>query len=159
VPLFDAYVINYEYTYPSIAERVISKFTKLLASYGLFYEPGNRTDLALHYIDSALEDEATTTEKEGESYNSPVLIKKSSCPAELEPIRAEWEKRQNDYGDEGACVIGAGFRFVFNGLFYDLPPQGLTQGCNSWEASVEDIKQMLIDADCEDVKFECGVMD
>jgi hypothetical protein len=139
--------------------EVMPKFTKLLASYGLFYEQGNHSNLAAYYIESYPEEETAAEEKEGASNNNPIYIRKASCPAALEPARAEWEKRQNDYGDVGSCVIDAGFRFVFDGLFYKMPPQGCTQGSISWEASVDYIQQMLVDAGCKDVSYNCGVMD
>jgi len=82
-----------------------------------------------------------------------------NCPPELEDIRAEWQKRQNEYGDVGCCVIGAGFEFEFGGTQYRMPPQGYTQGSCSWEASKDDIGKMLIEAGCNDVSYDWGRID
>ena len=97
--------------------------------------------------------------KEGSSPKMPVHIRKGACPADIEPIRAEWEKRQNEYGDIGSAVRGAGLVFKYNGLYYKMPPQGRWQGSCSWEASVDVIEQMLIDAGCKKVVYEWGVLD
>jgi len=101
----------------------------------------------------------SVTIKEGSSPKMPVLIRKGNCPADIEPARCEWEKRQYEYGDVGGAVIGAGFSFKYDGLYYWMPPQGHWQGNVSWEASRDIIKQMLIDAGCIKVIYKWGVLD
>ena len=138
----------------SLAAVFIPRFTKLLESYGLFYELGDAWNLGTYYRKSP---EDTKNQEGGDSEN-PIYITKSDCPEELEEIRASWEARQNEYGDVGSAVIGAGFTFKFLGKFYKMRPQGRWQGSLSWESSVNAIKQMLIDALCENVVFHDGVI-
>ena len=98
-------------------------------------------------------------QKEGDSRNNPIFIRTNQCPYELEPIRAEWEKREIKHGDDGPCVLGAGFKFKFKELYYKMPPQGQCQGSLSWESSMDIIEQMLIAAGCEELSFDYGNMD
>ena len=149
-------VINY---YASkMASIVMPKFMKILDSYGLYYEKGDAWNLTTYYSDPALS-ENKPIPKEGGNSKNPICIRRDTCPSELEHIRVEWENRQNNYGDVGSCVIGAGFKFKYNGLYYRMPPQGRWQGSCSWEASKNDIQDMLANAGCEDIVYNWGVMD
>ena len=148
-------IINY-YT-PEVAKTVMPKFTGILNSYGLYYELGEPWNLAAYYINSVFDPVKKT--KEGECSKTPIYISRDTCPAGIEPVRTEWERRQNDYGDAGSCVIGAGFRFKYDGLHYKMPPQGCWQGSCSWETSKHIIQDMLNDAGCTDITYIWGNMD
>lgn len=149
-------VLNYHYD--NFSEKVITEFQTLLSVYGLYYELGEHWNLGTYYKDG----EPHKTPKpdiKGAHPNNPIYIRKNACPADLEPIRAEWEKRQNQYGEGGSCVIGAGFSFRFKNLFYWMRPQGRWQGSCSWEDSIDEIRVMLNDAGCENIVFHYGNMD
>jgi hypothetical protein len=152
-------VINYHD--PARYDKVMPKFEKILAAYGLYFELWSSWNLSTYYLDPP--PGYYKEIPEGESRTKPISIDKSNCPVELEPIRAEWEKRQDEYGDahgdEGNCVIGAWFRFKFDGLYYRMSPQGHFQGSITWETSKDTIEQMLKDAGCEDVEYDYGRMD
>lgn len=149
-------VINYHM--PSLHNEVMPKFKKILENYGLYYEQGHAWNLSTYYDDpEAYAD--VQEEKEGDSHITPIIIRKGQCPIELEPIRAEWEKRQLEHGEDGSSVIGAGFGFRFKGLYYRMPPQGPYQGSISWEASKDIIQRMLIAAECEELSYDDGRMD
>ena len=149
-------VINY-YA-PATANIVLPKFSGILKAYGLYYELGNPWNLATYYCNPKLA-KSVPEIKEGENAKNPVRIYRDNCPAELEAVRAEWEQRQNIYGDVGTCVLGAGFTFKHKGVYYKMPPQGRWQGSLSWEASKDDIKDMLLDIGCEDITYDWGRMD
>jgi hypothetical protein len=146
-------VLNYRNE--SLANVFIPRFTKLLDSYGLLYELGDEWNLGTYYRDAPEEE----VKERGTCKDNPIYIKQPTCPPLLEEIRALWEKRQNEYGDVGCAISGAGFAFKFIDKYFFMPPQGMCQGNVSWEDSVDTIKQLLIDAGCEDVVFHDGVMD
>lgn len=149
-------VINYNL--PSLHNKIYPLFAKLLGNYGLFYELGHKWNLFTYYIEpDAYPD--VQEEIAGESFKNPICIKNECCPYELEPIRVEWERRQTEHGEDGTCVIGAGFRFKFKNLYYRMPPQGPYQGCCSWEASKDIIQEKLIAAGCKELIYEDGRMD
>lgn len=149
-------VINYNL--PSLYDEVIPKFQAVLEANGLHYEQGYPWNLSTYYNDpDAYAD--VEEEMEGSSHKNPIFIRKGQCPDSLEPIRAEWEKRQIQHGEDGSCVIGAGFRFKYEGLYYKMPPQGPYQGSISWEASKDIIQRMLIDVGCDELSYDDGRLD
>lgn len=151
-------VINYYCG--GFGESMLEKFNKILKKYGLYYELGNAWNLSTHYLNNDLEMLGYAPVLEGEKKNPIFILKyKGNCPPAIEPIRAEWEKRENEYGDVGSCVIGAGFEFKYEGLYYEMPPQGHWQGSVSWEASVNDIQKLLTEVGCEEIYFNYGRMD
>jgi len=149
-------VINY-YN-PQLADEVEPIFSEILNSYGLYYELGDAWNLAIYYNQSELNQGVIELE-EGTDPKNPIYINSNVCPTELESIRSEWEKRENEYGDVGSCVLGAGFRFKFDGLYYKMPPQGHYQGSCSWEASADIIREMLKNAGCKEISYDWGNMD
>lgn len=146
------------YYHPSLSDAVMPEFNAILEKYGLYYELGNAWNLATFYSESDLNKKVKES-KEGKSKKNPLYIRAGSCPPELEAIRAEWAKRENEYGDVGSCVLGAGFTFKFKGRYYKMPPQGHFQGSCSWEASKDDIQSLLVEAGCEELQYHWGNMD
>ena len=149
-------IINY--CNPKMADIIIPKFSALLESYGLYYELGDAWNLATYYRNEKLAKPVPEIKK-GESEKNPIYISYDNCPREIEYIRAEWKRRQNEYGDVGSCVIGAGFTFKYKKIYYRMPPQGNTQGSISWEASKDAIQDMLNNAGCENIQYHWGCMD
>jgi hypothetical protein len=149
-------VLNYRHG--ELSDKVISELLSLLGSYGLFYELGEHWNLGTYYIDEEPPEELKD-DTEGENPQNPIYIRKSLCPSELEPIRTEWERRQNEYGDVGSTVRCAAFTFKFKDTYYRMPPQGQWQGSCSWESSVDEIKHLLEQAGCENVKYHYGELD
>ena len=80
-------------------------------------------------------------------------------PKELVEIQNIWKEKADAYGDIGSCVCGAGFCFKYKKQNYKMCPISMWQGSCSWEASVPEIKQMLIDIGCTEVYFEYGNLD
>ena len=148
-------VLNYYHR--ELSEKVTSEFRALLDAYGLYYELGEHWNLGTYFKAGGPLKSPKPVIK-GAHPDNPIYITNNDCPAELEPIRAEWEKRQNEYGDIGSCVLGAAFTFSFNKQFYRMRPQGHYQGNCSWEDSVGTIRYMLSNAGCEDVVFHYGNM-
>lgn len=83
----------------------------------------------------------------------------SSIPACLQKINDAWDQFARDHGDEGSCVIGAGFNFRFQGLRWRMTPSGPWQGSISWETSVPKIRAMLHEAGADDIGYDWGDLD
>ena len=80
-------------------------------------------------------------------------------PERLAEIQATWADWQNEYGDKGSCVLGAGFEFDYEGQRYMMPPAGRWQGSCSWEASRDKVEELLTEAGAENIRYHWGHMD
>ena len=149
-------VLNYYHG--ELSEKVTSALRTLLDTYGLHYELGEHWNLGTYHKTGEPQRKLKPIIR-GAHPDNPIYITNTECPTELEPIRAEWERRQNEYGDIGSCVLGAAFTFCYKKQFYRMRPQGNYQGNCSWEDSVGIIRCMLNNAGCENVVFHYGNMD
>jgi len=84
---------------------------------------------------------------------------KNYIPQELNDIDQEWTSLANKHGDEGSCVIGAGFNFDFNSRKYRMTPGGKWQGSISWESYITVIRHKLHDAGAENIGYDWGDLD
>jgi len=84
---------------------------------------------------------------------------KVPAPQILKDIQNNWKHRANVHGDEGSCVIGAGFRFVYEGNKYWMPPTSQWQGSCSWEAYKDVTEKELAAIGCTEIYYEWGNMD
>lgn len=84
------------------------------------------------------------------------VIKVPNRLRQIQIIWAEWAKK---YGDKGSCVLGAGFEFDYEGQRYKMLPAGPWQGSCSWEASKDQVEQLLKEAGASDIKYHWGHMD
>lgn len=84
---------------------------------------------------------------------------KNYIPKILNDIDAEWARLATEHGDEGSCVIGAGFNFRFNDRRYRMTPGGRWQGSISWEHYITKIRTMLHDAGADGIGYDWGNLD
>ena len=71
----------------------------------------------------------------------------------------DWRNRSREYGDVGSCVLGAGFKFTYDGTPYFMSAQSPWQGCCSWESSIDYIKSKLEAMGCTDIRYNYGTLD
>lgn len=83
----------------------------------------------------------------------------TSIPPELLEIQEDWKAKADAYGDEGSCVLGAGFEFTYQGQDYKMRPTTRWQGSCSWEVFVPEIQKRLEEIGATDIRFDYGNMD
>lgn len=136
--------------------RKMDKFMKILEKYGLYYELGNSWNLTCCLIDD-VEVEYTYYERPKEMIR--LYGGDFSTPSELQNIMDIWYDLSKNEGDKGSCVIGAGFKFKWNGEEYFMPAQSPWQGSISWEAHKDVIHKMLEDIGATEICYNWGRMD
>ena len=83
----------------------------------------------------------------------------NEVPFVLADISRHWIELSRQTGDSGTCVLGAGFLFKYQGIWYFLSPNSPYQGSLSWEPHVEVIKTLLINAGATEIDYDWGRMD
>jgi|WetSurMetagenome_2_1015567.scaffolds.fasta_scaffold29718_3 hypothetical protein len=83
----------------------------------------------------------------------------SDCPAELWSISMKWRDLSNAHGDEGSCVLGAGFLFKYQHKWFFMGPLCMWQGSCSWEVYKDTIQTDLENLGVTDLLYEWGNMD
>ena len=138
--------------------RIYEKFMKIFEKYGLYFELGNAWNLSCCLIDDDIEVEYTHYEKPKETIylNSRSF---SSNPTELQNIMEIWFDLSKKEGEGGSCVLGAGFKFEWNGDSYFMPAQSPWQGSCSWEAHKDVVHKMLEDIGATEIYYNWGRMD
>lgn len=154
--LFDGRLYSVIYCENSYYKGLHNQFMSIFKKRGLYYELGEATTLTCYPIDDNMEVEYTHYERPVERIG---LYNRNYAPYVLREIMDFWLRSATAYGDEGSCVIGAGFEFDFEGKPYWMPAQSPYQGSLSWEASEGEVKQRLIDAGCTNVIYHWGNMD
>lgn len=137
---------------------VAEKFRKLFEKYGVYYEHGYAWSLTAYPIDDDAEVEYTVYEMPKERIRI-YDINDERVPMELRVIAMAWRRFQEEVGDKGSCVVGAGFEFDYQKDPYFLTPCSRFQGSLSWEASKEDIREMLEKIGAKGISYNWGVMD
>lgn len=140
--------------------KTMDKFMKIFEKYGLYYELGNAWNLSCYLIDDNTEVEYTYYEKPKETirlYSQP--YGDFSNPSELQKIMDIWYDLSKKEGDKGSCVLGAGFKFKWNGEEYFMSAQSPWQGSISWEAHKDVIHKMLEDIGATEIYYNWGRMD
>jgi len=100
------------------------------------------------------------TAKTSGKYDYIGLYRPSDAPDDtIADIMRYWFDCARFYGDEGSCVIGAGFTFKYRGKWYFMRSQSPWQGSISWEHFVGDVQAMLENAGAEDISYDWGVLD
>lgn len=74
-------------------------------------------------------------------------------PDKLLRIQNTWAEWAREYGDVGSCVLGAGFEFDYEGQRYKMPPTGPWQGSCSWEASRNQVEELLKEAGATNIRY------
>ena len=136
--------------------RKMDKFMKILEKYGLYYELGNSWNLTCCLIDD-VEVEYTYYERPKEMIR--LYRGDFSAPSELQNIMDIWYDLSKNEGDKGSCVLGAGFKFKWNGEEYFMPAQSPWQGSISWEAHKDVIHKMLENIGATEISYKWGIMD
>ena len=136
--------------------RKMDKFMEILEKYGLYYELGNSWNLTCCLI--------YDVEVEYTYYERPKEIIRLyrgdfSTPSELQNIMDIWYDLSKNEGDKGSCVLGAGFKFKWNGEEYFMPAQSPWQGSLSWEAHKDVVHKMLEDIGATEIYYNWGRMD
>lgn len=150
-------VVNY-YENISYCDRIMEKFNDILEKYGVYKELGNSWNLTCSLIDD-------NTEVEYAHYNIPKEririydINDDTVPTELRAIGRAWREFQAQVGDQGSCVLGAGFEFDYKDQPYFLTPCSLYQGSISWETNKDTIKMLLEVAGATNIRYNWGIMD
>ena len=138
--------------------KLETEFENLFNKYGLYYELGEAWNLTCYPIYNELEVEYTVYEKP-----QPTIYlyryDTSNNPPELQKIMDIWYEWSSTVGDEGSCVLGAGFKFKWQGKKYFMCACSPYQGSISWEKYKDTIKVLLEDVGAENIYYEWGNMD
>lgn len=138
--------------------KLETEFENLFNKYGLYYELGEAWNLTCYPIDDELEIEYTIYEKPQPTthlYRHEV----SNNPPELQKIMDIWYDLSSKVGDEGSCVLGAGFKFKWQGKKYFMLACSPYQGSISWEKHKDTVKVLLEDIGAENIQYDWGRMD
>lgn len=139
--------------------KLETEFKNLFAKYGLYYEFGEAWNLTCYPINpNELEIEYTVYEKPQPTtylYRHDI----SNNPPELQKIMDIWYDLSSRVGDEGGCVLGAGFKFKWQGKKYFMCACSPYQGSISWETHKDTIKVLLEDIGAENIYYEWGNLD
>ena len=130
---------------------------KLFEKYGLYWEFGHSWNLSAFLIDDDIEVEYTQYRKPIEKIH--LYRVDGTTPHELGVIMQKWYQMSTAVGDQGSCVIGAGFSFTWNGDEYFMSACSPYQGSISWETNVEDVRKMLEDVGATNIYYDWGNMD
>lgn len=136
--------------------RKMDKFMEILEKYGLYYELGNAWNLTCCLIYDA-EVEYTYYERPKEMIR--LYRGDFSTSSELQNIMDIWYDLSKKEGDNGSCVLGAGFGFEWKGEKYFMPAQSPWQGSLSWEAHKDVVHKMLEDIGATEIYYKWGIMD
>ena len=147
-PLYD--VLNYSY---GKKEEV---FRSIFERRGLYYEFGNAWNLTVYLIDDDIEVEYTKYERQKEALH---IYRHGNNPSELQNIMDTWYELSKKVGDEGSCVVGAGFEFEWRGDKYFMSACSPYQGSISWESPRHTIKEMLETIGATNIYYNWGNMD
>ena len=147
-PLYD--VLNYTF---GKNEEV---FRSIFERRGLYYEFGNAWNLTVYLIDDDIEVEYTKYERPKEAI---YLYRGTPKSSELQNIMDTWYELSKKAGDEGCCVIGAGFEFEWQDDKYFMSACSPWQGNISWETPKDTIKEMLEKIGATNIYYNWGRMD
>ena len=134
------------------------QFRAIFDRYDLYFELGNAWNLTVYTSDDDMEVEYTY-------YNRPQPVtdlyyhSRANYPKEIATIMEVWYKLATNHGDEGSCVIGAGFEFTHNDKKYFMCACSSWQGSISWEADKDTIHSLLEGIGATNIRYNWGNMD
>lgn len=130
----------------------------IFEKYGVYWELGNAWNLSAYPIDDDIEIEFTPYNQPKEKINLYIWNKENN-PTELQNIMEIWYELSKSVGDQGSCVIGAGFDFTWRGDDYHMPACSPWQGSISWETHKDKINQVLEAIGATNIHYNWGVID
>lgn len=143
-------VLNYYYG------KREEEFRAIFERYGLYYELGNAWNLSAYLSDDGIEVEYTKYERPKETIR---LGFRGDNPYELKVIMDKWYSLSREVGEQGSCVVGAGFEFEWKGDKYFMPACSPYHGSISWETPKDTIKEMLEKIGATEIYYNWGRMD
>lgn len=152
--LYDSFNYHSDYTH-------IEKLEEIFNKYGVCHELGHSWNLTVYPLNDDLEVEYTdyTSMKEPEPIYINFFDNECHAPIELFVIQRCWFELSMLVGNEGSCVINAGFRFKYHNIPYFMPPMSPYQGSISWEKHKDKIEKLLISCGAIDIVYDYGRMD
>lgn len=147
-PLY--HVLNYS------GGRKDEEFHAIFEKYGLYYELGNAWNLTAYLIDDDVEVEYTKYEQPKETI---YIYRGTDNPPALQAIMDTWYELSKEVGDQGSCVIGAGFEFEWQGDKYFMSACSPWQGSISWETHIDTIRTMLENIGTTNIYYKWGNLD
>lgn len=147
-PLYDS--MNY-------SGRHMDGLHELFEKYGVYWELGNAWNLSAYPIDDDMEIEYTMYARP--KRRKDLYMWDSNVAPELRKIMDAWYKLSEAEGDKGSCVIGAGFKFTWNGDDYFMCACSPWQGSISWETHKDAVAMMLKGIGAESIFYNWGNMD
>lgn len=145
-------VLNYTFG------RREEEFRAIFDKYGVYYELGNSWNLSTYPNDDDMEIEYTQYERP-----KPVITlsyhRRMIYPDALSKIMEAWYCQSQANGDDGCCVLGAGFSFEWRGDKYFMCSCSPYQGSLSWELDKNNIQKMLEDIGATNIYYNWGNMD
>lgn len=135
---------------------LLNTFNMIFNKYDLYYELGNAWNLTAYLIDDDVEVEYTKYERPKETI---YIYYHGNNPSELQNIMNTWYELSKQTGDQGCCVLGAGFKFEWQGNKYFMSACSPWQGNLSWEEHIDTIKKMLENIDATNIYYNWGNMD
>lgn len=148
---FEGELYNYIYEQGEIPAWLENVFKK----YGVYYELGNQWNLTCYAIDDNMKVDYTFYSN---TSTDPIYLFGENNGI-FQKIMDEWHEKSRVTGDIGSCVLGAGMSFNYKGAEYFMSAQSPWQGCCSWEAHIDWVKQELEKLGCTEVYYKCGHMD
>jgi hypothetical protein len=149
-PLYE--ILNW-YAGPKAFEAVDTGIRDVVEPLGLYYELGHAWNLSFYDVYPKGGNEPAPREESIRIYHD------TEAPEELKQISIWWKEQADAYGDQGSCVIGAGFKFRYQDQLYFMPPLTKWQGSCSWEAFKDEVQAKLEAIGAQDIHYEWGVMD
>lgn len=132
------------------------QFREIFDKYGLYFEFGNLWNLTAYPNDDNMKVEYTKYKKPKETM---YLYRNCDMPIQLKNIMDMWHELSKNTGDIGSCVLGAGFKFEWNGDEYFMSAQSPYQGSISWEKHIDVVKKALENIGATEIYYNWGRMD
>ena len=145
-------VLNYAFG------RREEEFRAIFEKYGLYFELGNSWNLSAYPNDDDMEIEYTEYEKP-KPITTLYYYWRTTYHDALCKIMEAWYHQSYLNGDDGCCVIGAGFSFEWEGDKYFMCSCSPYQGNLSWELGRNNIQKMLEDIGATNIYYNFGNMD
>ena len=141
-----------------IQGRKTEELEAIFDKYGLYYEFGNMWNLSAYLRDDDIKVEYTEYDRPKETIYL-YCGGGSDNPYELQVIMNTWYELSKQVGDQGSCVLGAGFEFEWKNDKYFMGACSPYQDSLSWEEPKNKIQKMLEDIGATNIYYKWGNMD